>query len=801
MDTIAQDIRYAARKLIRTPGFTMVAIATLALAIGATTAVYSIVDGVLLKPLPFGAPQRLVRLESTDRDGKPFPLSPADYLDFRDQATSFAAVAQFNTGFANFASSGGDPVRLDRLMVGPNFFSVLGLAPLRGRFFASNEGAPGVADVVVISENLWRSRFAQNPNIVGQSITLDERPTTIIGIAPSTATYPQATDIFTPRVYQPSANPDARGMHQFFAVARLKDGVTVARAREEVRTIARRLGQQYPEMDSGFTANVVPLQEQLVGDLRRTLFAILGAVAFVLLIACANVANLLLVRASSRSAEMAVRTALGAGTARIVRQLVTESLLLTAAGAAVGVALATWVVNAIKGFGPRLLPRLQDVAVNGRVLGVTALVAVGTGLIFGIVPAVYTARPDIAAMLRESVRGSSRGGVHRMRNALVVAEMALAVVLLVGAGLLIRSFVTLMHVDLGFRTENVVTFDLPQPPAKYATDHARVALVNDVMARIGALPGTQSVGVTAGRPLARMMMLTNFDVVGEPPKDPMHRTIVEVHAASPAFFEAMGIAVRSGRLYAESENRRDARPVVVVNQEFAKRYFPGRNPVGKGIILGVSYNEPLSPGDTSGVGGEIVGVVSDVKQRGLSQDAFPSVYVPYNALPSGMTSVVVRTHAPSATVEPAIRALIAQIDTRLPVVGMNTMSAVVADSVAQPRFYMTLLTAFAVIALVLAAIGIYGVISYSVAQRARELGIRIALGASRRRVLRLVIGEGIALTVVGVGIGLAAAFALTRVIRSMLFGIAAVDGLTFAAVAMSLIAVALLASWLPARRA
>jgi predicted permease len=801
MDTLLQDLRYAARKLLRTPGFTVIATATLALAIGATTAVYSLVDGVLLKPLPFRAPQQLVRLQSTGRDGKPFPLSPADYLDYRDQATSFSDIAQVAVGFANFASNGGEAVRLDRLVVGPSFFSVLGLAPVRGRFFASNEGAPGVANVVVISENLWHSRFAANPNIIGQSIMLDERPTTIIGVAPSSATYPQPSDVFTPRVYQPSADPSARGAHQFFAVARLKDGVTVARAREEVRTIARRLAERFPQLDSEFGADVIPLQEQLVGNLRNTLFSILGAVAFVLLIACANVANLLLVRASSRSAEMAVRTALGAGRGRIMRQLITESLLLTAGGALIGIALATWVVNGIKSFGPTLLPRLHDVSVNGRVLGVTALVAIFTAIIFGAVPALYAARPDIGAMLRASVRGSSKSGMHRMRSALVVTELALAVVLLVGAGLLIKSFIALVRVDLGFRAENVVTFDLPLPPVKYAKDQARVALANDLTARLKALPGTQSVGVTNGRPLARMMMMTAFDVIGEPPKDPQHRTIVEVHAASPSFFDAMGVGLKEGRVFAESENRRDARPVVVVNQDFVKRYFAGKKVLGTQIILGLSYNEQLSPADTNGVSGEIVGVVNDVKQRGLAQDAFPIVYVPYNALPGGLTSVVVRTRAPTATVEGAIRTAVAQIDPRLPVVGLNTMAQVVADSVAQPRFYMTLLTAFAIIALVLAAIGIYGVISYTVAQRSRELGIRIALGASRERVLRLVLGEGMALTLTGVGIGLVAAFALTRLIRSMLFGVAAVDGFTFVAVAASLVVVALLASWIPARRA
>ena len=801
MDTLLQDLRYAARKLLRTPGFTLVAVATLALAIGATTAVYSIVDGVLLEPLPFHEPDRLVRVESVDRQGKSFPISPADYLDYGAQTSSFSGMAQFMAGSGNFATNDGEPTRLDRLTVGPSFFSVLGLNPVRGRFFAGAEGEPGSQGVVVISEKLWRSRFAAASDAIGRTITIDERPFTIIGIAPKSADYPQSVDVWTPRTIMPSSDPSARGGHAFYAVARLKPGVTVARGKADISAVAKRLSEQYPETNSGFGASIAPLQEQLVGNLRPTLFAILGSVAFVLLIACANVANLLLVRASARSGEMAVRTALGAGTARIVRQLVTESLLLAVAGATIGTALAVWVVRSIVALGPRLLPRLADVSVNGRVLAVTAAVSILTGLLFGLVPALYTARPDIASMLRESVRGTSRGGLGRLRAGLVVAELALAVVLLIGAGLLIKSFVALMKVDPGFRTENVVTFDLSLPAAKYGKDDAKIAAMTNLSQHLAALPGTEKVGVINGRPLGRMLMMTMFDVVGQPPNDPMHRTIVEVHPASPSFFEAMGMSLKKGRLYTEAENRRDGHQVLVVNEEFARRYFAGQNPVGKEITLGINYNEQLSPADTNGVQGEIVGIVGDVRQRGLSADLFPMVYVPYNVLPGGLNSVVVRTRGSASAVESAVRAQVRAVDPRLPVVGLSTMAEVVSDSVATPRFYMVMLGAFAAIALALAAIGIYGVISFTVAQRSRELGIRIALGASTQRVLRLVIGEGLALAAGGVGIGLLAAFGLTRLISSMLFGVAAADVATFGSVAAALVGVSLLASWLPARRA
>jgi putative ABC transport system permease protein len=796
MDTLLQDLRYAARKLLRAPGFTIVAVSTLALAIGATTAVYSIVDGVLLQPLPFRQADRLVRVEQTDRQNKPFPLSPSDFLDFRDRTTSFTAMSQFAPGAANFATNGGEPNRLDRLTVGPSFFSVLGLAPVRGRFFADGEGAPGSPNVVIISERLWRSRFAASPSVIGQSVTLDERTHTIIGVAPEGAIYPQVVDLWTPRLITPSSDPSARGAHQFFAIARMKDGIAVSRARDDISTVAKRLAEEYPNLDAPFGATVTPLQEQLVGNVRGTLFAILGAVGFVLLIACANVANLLLVRASARSNEMAVRTALGAATGRIIRQLVTESLLLALAGAAIGITLAAWAVSAIVAIGPRLLPRLSEVSVNGRVLGVSALVAVLTGLVFGLVPALYVARPDIAAMLRESVRGSSRGSMNRLRSGLVVAEMALAVVLLIGAGLLIKSFVALLRVDTGFHTENVVTFDVALPPAKYGKDDARIAAMSSLTTRLAGLPGSQSVGVINGRPLGRMLMMTAFDVAGQPENDPMHRTIVEVHPASPSFFNAMGMTLKRGRLFSESENRRDGHQVLLINEEAARRYFPGQNPIGKEITLGMSYNP-----DTNSVHGEIVGIVGDVRQRGLSAELFPMVYVPYNVLPGALNSIVVRSTAASSAVETAIRAQVREIDANLPVVGLNTMSEVVAQSVATPRFYMLTLAAFAGIALVLAAIGIYGVISYTVAQRSRELGIRIALGASRGRVIGKVLSEALTLTVVGVGLGLVAALGLTRLISSMLFGVAAVDAVTFAGVAVALTAVAVLASWLPARRA
>ncbi|HVX38234.1 MAG TPA: ABC transporter permease [Gemmatimonadaceae bacterium] len=802
MDTLLQDLRYAARKLLRTPGFTAVAVVTLALAIGATTAVYSIVDGVLLKPLPFRAPSELVRVTSTSkRDGSVFPISASDYLDYRDQSTSFAAMANYQRGTANLSTNGGDPMHVDRLFVGARFFDVLGVAAVRGRLFATNEDEPGQNPVAVLSEKLWRTRFGADPRVIGQTITVDEKQYRIIGVAPRSVDYPQAVDVYLPRGFQHTADPNARGNHSLFAIARLKPGVSAARASQDLAAIALRLGQQYPEMDVEFSASVQPLQEQMVGNLAPTLYALLGAVAFVLLIACANVANLLLVRGASRSSEMAVRTALGAGRGRIVRQLVTESVLLAAMGAVIGTALAAWVVDAVVAFGPRALPRLQDVSIDGRVLAFSAGIAVLTGLVFGLVPALHAARPDIAGMLRASVRGSTRGGANRTRSVLVMAEMALAVVLLVGAGLLVKSFVALIHVNPGFSTDHVVSFDLTLPGSKYKSDASTIAFATELQGRLRALPGTQQVGFTMGRPLSHSLSMTPFDVDGRPVNDPQHRTITEVHSTSPEYFDAMGETLAAGRYFTDAENRRDGHHVLLVNEELARRYFKGESPIGKTLILGFSYSDSPATGPDTAVNGEVVGVVHDVKQRGLSSDAFPAVFVPFNALPGNLISFAVHSNADPAAIEREVRKQVRALDPNLPVFGLGTMADVVSESVAQPRFYMVLLSAFAGIALLLAALGIYGVISYTVAQRSRELGIRIALGASRERVVGHVLGQGLTMTLVGVGLGLVAAFGLTRLIATMLFGVAALDPITFAGVAVGLTAIAVLASWLPARRA
>ena len=806
MDILLQDIRYATRKLLRTPGFTVIAIATLALAIGATTAVFSLVNGVLLKPLPYPDPEQLVRVGSTragqESGGRRLTaMSMMDFRDYRAGSTAFAHLAAINQGTRNLSGDGAQPLRLRSARVSANFFDLFAVPMQLGRGFAATEEEPGTGRVVVLSDGIWRSHFGADPRVVGRPITLDGNPHTIIGVAGRGFAYPGNRDIWTPLAPEPwELDPENRGAHYLDGIGRLKPGATPALAKQELETIGKRLEQQYPESNTNFGGSAAPLHEWIVGDVRPALYAMFGAVGFVLLIACANVANLLLVRAAARETEIAIRTALGAARGRLLRQLVTESLLLSLAGAVVGAAIALWIVDAVVAFGPEGLPRLSEVTVDARVLGFTALVAVVTGLVFGLVPAFHAARSETGQMLRESGRGTShRKATNRTRSLLVVSEFALAVVLLVGAGLLIRSFVALVNVDPGYDVERVVTFNASLPSAKYPYDQEQRAFADDVLERMRRLPGVQSAAIAFGRPLERSIFRTTFDVEGRPPNPPERRTPIEVRSSTPDYFRTLGIALVRGRLYT-MEDRAGRPPVIVVNQEFVRRYFPNEDPIGKRITLGWGRDTAANAPSIL-VGGEIVGVVADIKQYGLDEEAFPTTFFPYHQQPFDQFNVLVKSTAAPELVQSAARAQMREVDADLPIYDMTTMREALAESVAQPRFYMTLLIGFAGIALLLAALGIYGVISYTVSQRTRELGIRIALGATRQKVVGLVLGRGLVLTAVGVVVGLVAAFWLTRILASLLFGVGAVDPVTYAAVAVVLVGVAVLASWLPARRA
>src|SRR5438093_1360138 len=693
MDTFLQDIRYAARKLMRSPGFTVVAVATMSLAIGATTAVFSIVNGVLLKPLPFKDPEQIVLIESTGRDKESFPMSRPDFLEYRAQSKSFVAMAAFNRSSMNFTGAGVQPARLTVAQVGAPFFDILGVRAQLGRTFAAGEDEQTAQRVIVLSDGLWRSRFGADRRAIGQSISLDGNKYTVVGVAPATLKYPATAEAWVPDGF-PSwfVDPSNRGAHSIYAVARVKPDIQVAAASTELDAVAKRLEAQYPSSNTGFRARAKPLQQTIVGNVGTVLYTMLGAVGFVLLIACANVANLLLVRAATRESEIAVRTALGAGRMRLVRQLVTESVLLAGAGAVIGTAMAAWAVDAVVAFGPAGLPRLDEVTMDGRVLVFTAFVAVVTGILFGLVPAFHAARPDISQMLRESVRGTTRGGAQRTRGVLVVTELALAVVLLVGAGLLVRSFIRLTHVDPGFRTENVISFNVTLPSTKYPYDAHVQRFVAQVSERLQRMPGTEAVGVTFGRPLENAHMRTHFDVEGEPPKPPAQRMIAEVHPASPTFFSALGIPLVRGRLFTAADDRLNAPGTVVVSEEFVRRYFPNTDPIGKRIALGITHDTAEVGKGQVTAGGEIIGIVRDIKQNGLAGENYPMAYIPFNTLPIQDLAVLVRTSADPRMVQSAIKSRVREVDAELPLYDLMTMERAVSESVAQPRFYMVLLT-------------------------------------------------------------------------------------------------------------
>jgi putative ABC transport system permease protein len=804
MDTLLHDLRYAARKLLNTPAFTAIAILTLALGIGATTAVYSVVDTVLIRPLPFKDPSELVLVQSTNRDGSPGSASPLDLADYRDQNRTLSGLVTMKSPESVSLRRDGTPtIRVTEARVGGNFFSVLGTEPVVGRTFANNEDAPAAPLVAVLSYNTWRDDFNGDPHIAGKSIRLDDTLYTVVGVAPPELAYPYPTDVWIAyHLGKYEFDPSNRGMHEMVALGRLKTGMSVAAAREDLSGVARRLSAQYPKSNTAVGASVQPLKAQMVDPAKDALLAVLGAVVLVLLIACANVANLLLMRASGRQAEIALRTALGASRARVARQLVTEHALLTFVAAALGAVLAGWTIEGVRAYGPHSLPRLDELAVNSRMLLGAATITIVTGLLFGLAPAIQASRSDDASRLREGGRGGSPGRMTRTRSALVVAEMALAVVLLVGAGLLLRSFGRLTHVDPGFRADRVIAFNALLSK-RYRYDPQTAAFAASLIERLRHLPGTVDAGVANAYPFAAYKgfeVSTSFDVAGQPRAMPGQEPITHLAGVSSGYFRALAIPLMSGRVFTPDEDWRDAPPVLVINQAFARKFFSGRNPIGERLVLGIDHHTGPNPTDTLTTQGEIIGVVGDVRDASLADTVQPWTYAPFGSLPFHVSGVL-RTTADPATATRAIVATVNELDPEVPVYDISTMNQALSASVAQPRFFTLLLGAFAAIALALAAIGIYGVISYSVSQRTSEIGIRIALGAAPERVLRLVLGGGMSLTAAGLVIGVLGAVGFARTISTLLFGIPPFDPLTYVGVVFGLAAVALLACWVPARRA
>ncbi|MBW8876534.1 MAG: ABC transporter permease [Acidobacteria bacterium] len=793
---LGQDLRFGGRQLAKSPGFTLVAVLTLALGIGATTAIFSVVYGVLLRPLPYPQPDRLVRLFFVGPKGQlQGAFSPPNFLDFRAASRALSGVSGLHGGTLNLSGEGAEPERLPAAWVSANYFSVLGVKPLTGRAFAPGEDQPGAPRVAVLSEEVWRRRFGGDPGVVGRSLTLSGDSYQVVGVLRHGERFPSGTDVWVPMVFSP-AELAQRGAVFFGALGRLAPGATLERARAEAGVIGRRLRDQYPGDNQGYIEDMtlVPMLDRMVGDTRKPLLILLGAVSFVLLIACANVANLLLVRAAAREGEIVIRAALGAGRARIVRQLLTESLVLALVGGVAGMGLAAWTLKLLVSSGPQGIPRLAEIGLDGTALAFAFGISLLTGVLFGLAPALQTSRTDLAAAIREGTRGSKGRGGTRARSVLVVLETALAVVLLAGAGLLIRSFLELQNVDPGFKPDGVVTFNLELPASQYSDEAKLRAVTAGLLERMERLPGVTAAGATVyGMPLAGRVNVLTFSVAGRPPAEPGKAPILRVAAVTPDYFKTLGIPLLKGRALSPRD-RHGAPRVALLNATAVRRFFPDEDPVGKRIEFG--------PADASGdvPGGEVVGVVGDFKQDALEREIEPQIFLAYDQAPQESLSIVLRSSTPQL-VAAAAKQQVRELNPNLPLFGLQPMTEVVATSTSQSRFYMLLLGGFAFVSLVLAAVGIYGVIAYAVRQCSQEIGIRMALGASRERVVRMVVGQGLALAVAGAAAGLLGALFATRWMRSLLFEVSVSDPAIYAGVAAVLVLVAAVASWLPARRA
>jgi predicted permease len=792
-DELHQDIRFSLRQLRRNPGFTIVALVTLALGIGANTAIFSVVRGVLLRELPYADPDRLVRVFSHVERGRA-SVSAVDFTDWRQQSTTFSSLAASEESTVNLTGSG-TAERYTQARVSANMFQLLGVRVSLGRSFLQGEDTPTAPRIVILSDGLWRGRFGGDPAIIGKSITLDGYPTEVVGVAPPDMRYPSPVDLWmTTRFTARDLSQSARGARWLDVVGRLAPGVSVEQAQTEMNVIARRLELQDPRHNAGFSTELVGLRDEMVGDVRPALLVLLATVGLVLLIACANVASLMLGRTAARESELAVRTALGAGRGRLVRQLLTESCCLAVAGGGVGLLLALGGTRLLVALAPSDIPRLYDVRVDGVVLLFTLGATAVAALCFGAIPALQVSAARTALHLRTGDRGSrSRPGSARARSSLVVAEVTLALMLLVGAGLLIRSFSRLRQVNPGFSAAHVSTFTLTLSPVKYATIDQQRAFSKSLLDAVHRIPGVDSAAVTFGLPLSGSSFQLSFDVAGRPAPPPNQEPRAQVRIVSPGYFATVGIPLLRGRAFSEGDQASAPR-VLIVSEETARRHFPGEDPIGKRIDFGWTRG-----GDR--LGGEIVGIVGNVRQHGLSSGLTPHVYAAWDQWPLDEISVVMRSRGDPSTALAAVRGVVRSLDRDLPVYDVFTLESMVDRALGQPRFYLLLLGIFAALAVLLAVVGIYGVIAYTVQQRTREIGIRIALGASHERVVGMVVRRGLMLAVLGIALGTAGAFALTRVLQTLLFGVSARDPMTFAAVSALLGGVALVASWVPARRA
>jgi putative ABC transport system permease protein len=802
MDTLLQDLRYSLRRLAKAPAFSAIVVLTLALGIGANTAIFSAVHGILMRPLPYHDPERLVTIEhlypSLDLEA---PVSPPGFRDYAERGRSFESMA-VQTGWAANLTGVGEPVRIQGSRVTGRFFTTLQVPALVGRTIQPGEDTPGQDHVVVLSHGLWQRLFGGDPAVVGRTLAMNGESYQVVGVMPREFRdfFNRNVELWAPLVFQPDQLTDDNRTHEFLSLtARMRPGVSLEDARAEVRSIAQQLQREHegtyaPDWSLGVTA----FATRASGNIRPALLVLLGAVGFVLLIACANVANLLLSRAAARGKEIAIRSALGASRDRLVRQLLTESAILALAGGLVGLLLAYWGVRSLAAINAANLPRVEDVRVDGMVALFTLGVSLLAGLVFGLAPALHVARPDLQSTLKEGGRGSAGDrGSQSIRRMLVVAETALALTLLTGAGLLIKSFARLQGVDPGFAAERLLTFNLALPDARYAENPQQIAFFDRVMPALRAVPGVQSVGATTVMPFGGGWSTAGFEVEGYEVPEDSPGPWGDVRIVTPGFLETLRVPVIRGRLLTE-DDRESTPAVAVVDEEFVRRYWPRENPLGKRFTFG----PPDGAVDTTTREWiEVVGVVGHTAHEGLDAEARLQLYLPYRQIPQQFMSVAVRTAGDPARFVTRLRDAVHSADPELPISNVRTMDELIEQSVGQRRLSMMLLSLFSGIALVLASIGIYGVMSYSVTQRSRELGVRIALGAGRADVLRLVLRQGMSLALLGIAIGVGAALLLTRVIESQLYGVRASDPVTFVAVALLLGLTALAANLVPAVRA
>jgi putative ABC transport system permease protein len=791
LESFIMDVRYGMRSLLKKPGFTITAVVALALGIGANTAIFSVINGVLLRSLSYANPDKIVMVweQSARSNGQKNVISPANFLDWKAQAKSFEHLAAVLVRPAILTGLR-EPEEIKVQFVSQSFFAVLGVQPVIGRTFTPEEDRPNNDTVIILSHGLYQTRFGANPQILGQSVTLNGRVRTVIGVMPPGFHFlDDKVQAWIPMALDPAVNYREVSGRYMQAVARLNPGVTIQQAQAEMTGIAKQIEQANPKFNPGWGVLLVPLHEEIVGEIRPILIVLLAAVAFVLLIACANVANLLLSRAAARQKELALRAALGAGRMRLVRQMLTESVLLALMGGVLGVLLAYWGIRLLIGFGPDNIPRLDEISIDLRVLAFTFGISLLTGVLFGLVPALQASRPDLNDALKEGSRGSTGGRSRTLRNVFVVTEVALALILLIGAGLMIRSFMQLQSVETGFNAENVLTMRAQLPKKKYPEPHNIVDFFAQAEQRIAAIPGVQAVGAISYLPLTGLASRDGFKIIGQPPPKPGEEPGVEVRVVTPTYFQAMGIPLLKGRLL----NERDVKEtrVLLINETMAKRYFPNTDPIGKQIEVSWDGSGP----------DEIVGIVGDIREGALNKEPEPAIYWSHAREPYSTMALVVRTSGDAARFGAAVQKEIRAIDPEQPIADVRTLKQVIAKSIARPKFNTLLLAIFAGVALVLASVGLYGVMNYSATQRTHEVGIRMALGATRGDIMRLVVGNGMLLTLIGIGIGVVASIGLTRVMQSFLFGVGATDAVTFIAVSALLIVVALIANYIPARKA